>query len=519
MPTQIRRAFMGLVALAFASQTYAASPVVSSVLASQRPDKIVEIQYDLSDADGDACTVTVQASSDGGNTWTVPVTALSGDVGPDILPGDQRIILWDCKVDLPGVIGSRFKIRICADDGENQAPSISNPAVTGGFNQGEPSTVEVTCLATDPDGTVLSVTVNLGALGGPTALPLSPGSAGQWHGKASITPPTRGTAHVTFTAVDNREASTSIQVSVEVLPPGMVLIPSGQFQMGDPFYTEGDLAERPLHNVVIDEILLARHEVTNRDFAEALNWARAQGGLITVSNGTVYRAGSGTTYPLCDTTTSSDFSRITWNGDNFGVVPGKENHPVVLVSWYGAAAYANWRSAMAGLPPAYDAGWNCNFAAGYRLPTEAEWERAARGGAVGHRFPWSDSDMIDHSRANYYSSAYPFYDLEETAGYHPMFGVGERPYTSPVGYFDKNDYGLYDMAGNVWEWCNDWFDNGYYATSPTNNPHGPLTGTTRVLRGGSWSSLAVNQRCAYRTSGIPSYRAITHGFRLALPRN
>ncbi len=304
-------------------------------------------------------------------------------------------------------------------------------------------------------------------------------------------------------------------------PPGMVLIPAGQFQMGDTF-SEGDSQELPVHAVDLDAFYIKAHEVTNQEYADALNWAMSQNNLITVTSSKVYK--TGTSYPYCDTTTSSSYSRITWNGSTFGVVAGKEDHPVVMVSWYGSAAYANRRSAMEGRPLCYDLStWTCNFGSGYRLPTEAEWEKAARGGSPGHRFPWSDSDTIQHARANYYSSSNYAYDTSPTRGYHPTFNTGVSPYTSPVGYFAPNGYGLYDMAGNVWEWCNDWYSSTYYGTTPYPhvNPHGPASGTYRVLRGGSWGDYARSCRVANRNATLPSPRppagTLTFvGFRLAL---
>ncbi|MDM8008547.1 MAG: formylglycine-generating enzyme family protein [Phycisphaerae bacterium] len=397
------------------------APVVSNVTASQRTDgsKKVDIRYNLSDADGDACAVSVVVSNDGGATWTVPVTALTGAVGPGITAGTGKLIVWDSKVDLPGAFGSQFRARVCADDGH--------------------------------------------------------------------------------------------------APSGMVLIPAGEFQMGDSF-SQGDLDERPRHAVYLDAFYIDSHEVTNQQYADALNWAATQGNLITVTGGQVYKYNSGMAYPYCDTTTTSSNSRITWNGTTFVVVSGKANHPMVQVSWYGSVAYANWRSAMQGKTLCYDLStWTCNWGGGYRLPSEAEWEKAARGGAAGHRFPWSDVDTIQHARANYYSSSSYAYDTSSTRGYHPVFNTGVFPYTSPGGYFAANGYGLYDMAGNVWEWVNDWYSSNYYASSPYSNPHGPATGSYHVFRSGSWYYVAHGTRCADRGNGYgPDYKYLDIGLRLAL---
>jgi len=305
------------------------------------------------------------------------------------------------------------------------------------------------------------------------------------------------------------------------LPPGMALIPAGEFLMGNSFSSsEGYSDELPRHAVFVSAFYMDRYEVTNQQYAQALNWARSQGGHITVTSNVVYKAGSGTSFPYCDTTSSNSSSRITWNSttQQFGVVAGKENHPMVRVSWYGAVAYANWRSAMENRPLGYNLStWACNFNSGYRLPTEAEWEKAARGGASGRRFPWSDSDLIQHARANYQSSSSYSYDNSPTRGTHPTFNTGSMPYTSPVGYFAPNGYGLYDMAGNVWEWCHDWYSGTYYSTTPYPhmNPRGPTSGTRRVLRGGGWTDHADWCRVATRGDGWPGLRSYVDGFRCA----
>ncbi len=305
-------------------------------------------------------------------------------------------------------------------------------------------------------------------------------------------------------------------------PAGMVAVPGGTFQMGDP-WSEGGSEERPVHAVYISPFYIDTYEVTNQQYADALNWAYAQGGLIQVTGNVVYKYG-GTTYPYCDTTLSSPYSRITWSGSTFGVVSGKENHPMVMVSWYGGAAYCNWRSAIQGRPLCYDLStWACNFGVnGYRLPTEAEWEKAGGWDPVqqrhyrfGEQTDGCGTNCLDGQRANYESSGDPF-------------EPGADPDTTPVGYYDgtthgsyttqnaQSYYGCYDISGNVWEWCYDWYSSTYYSTSPSSDPTGPSPSTYRVHRGACWNGNPLDCRSATRGTDTPAFRWFNIGFRCAL---
>jgi formylglycine-generating enzyme len=273
-------------------------------------------------------------------------------------------------------------------------------------------------------------------------------------------------------------------------PAGMVIIPAGSFTMGDAL-GDGDSNELPLHAVELSGFFLDATLVTKALWDEVYDWAATNG----------------------------------YSFDNEAL--GKAaNHPVYTVSWYDVVKWCNARSQKAGLTPVYytDADMTQVYKSGviepypnwtvkgHRLPTEAEWEYAARGGATGRRFPWGDT--ITHSQANYNSSGTYSYDVSSTRGWHPDYDNDPMPYTSPVGAFAANTYGLYDLAGNLYEWCWDWY-GGYSSRSQT-DPRGPLSGSMRVLRGGSWASYAYGCRIAARFSTFPVIGNDAMGFRCAM---
>jgi len=295
-----------------------------------------------------------------------------------------------------------------------------------------------------------------------------------------------------------------------VLPGEMVSVPAGSFEMGSPSSEEDrDDDEGPVHTVALSAYEIGKYEVTNGEYADVLNWALAQGYLGSYSGGDVAAHGQtllGVSSPYC---------QISYSGGEFWVEErdgySMEDHPVVEVSWYGAVVYCNWLSEADGLQPCHDTStWTCDFTKnGYHLPTEAQWERAAAWESAGGGRHWrygTSSDSISCSSANYCNGS----DC-----CNPL-GLSSYPYTSPLGYYtgSASPIGCYDMSGNVWEWCNDWYDSSYYSSSPGSDPTGPASGSYRMLRGGSWSVNDYFLRSANRSGYNPWDTYYYFGFRV-----
>ena len=270
----------------------------------------------------------------------------------------------------------------------------------------------------------------------------------------------------------------------------LVLIRAGNFRMGSPDSDkDAQAAEKPQHRVRIkNAFYLGKYEVTRGEFRKFVTATKYRTDAEKDGKG-----GWGYTGKK-----GAEFERkpeFTWRNASFEQT---DAHPVVNVSWNDAVAFCQWLNKKEGKT--------------YRLPTEAEWEWSCRAGAIER---WSSGDKEDELKG---SANIPDASLKAKladANWAKNWDDG-APFTSAVGKYKANKFGLHDMHGNVWEWCSDSYDERYYANSPTNDPQGPETGSPRVCRGGSWHDGPVLCRSAFRGWDSPWVRRFYLGFRLAL---
>src|SRR5690606_31602781 len=257
-----------------------------------------------------------------------------------------------------------------------------------------------------------------------------------------VAPPAPKPRPAPVAAADRKPAAPAMPTPVAVDVAG------GTFQMGS---NDGEDEEQPLHSVTLSSYRIGKYEVT---FAE-------------------YDA-------FCEATGRSKPADEGW---------GRDQRPVINVNWHDMVVYCEWLTAQTGQR--------------YRLPTEAEWEYAARGGSRSNGYTYSGSNSVGN--VGWYSD-----------------NSGKQ--THPVGGKGANELGIYDMTGNVWEWCSDWYESDYYGSSPSNNPRGPVSddysrptsGASRVLRGGSWFNTASYCRATHRSNSSSVYRSVDYGFRVVL---
>jgi len=335
-------------------------PEVSNLSFAQRTDgsMLIDVYYDVLDADGDTLTVTMQSSDDGGENWTVSCDSIFGDIGENIVSGTGKQIIWNFGAEHPGVFSEEYRVRILVDDSYIEQSN------------------------------------------------------------------------------------------------GMILVEGGTFEMGDHF-DEGSDDELPVHEVTLNSFYIGQYEVTQGEYESLMGSNPA---------------------------------------NDYGI---GDNYPVYYVTWYNAVEYCNALSILESLTPCYDlSDWSCDFSAdGYRLPTESEWEYASRGGIY-----WTDNYRYSGTTDN----------LGDYAWYYSNSG-GQ---THEVGIKLPNQLDIYDMTGNVYDWCNDRSSWSYYSYSPANNPTGPVNGSDRVVRGGCWNSIDNGCRVANRYGDPPGISNLSIGFRL-----
>ncbi len=342
-------------------------------------------------------------------------------------------------------------------DTPNKAPTceITSPNNGQEFKQGERITISVN--AEDSDGSIAEIRFFIDGVckGSSNSLPYNY----YWDTDAEDT----GNYTLKAVSYDNDGGNSSDEISIKLIKSSSggidlewVNVAGGSFQMGS---DNGNIEEQPIHTVTLSSYEITKYEITNRQYCEFLN-------AISCDS-----TGSYNGVEFIDMDDSDCL--IFYSSGQFIPRGDEPDFPVIEVTWYGSDAFAQW--------------------AGGRLPTEAEWEFAAQGGNNSNAYTYSGSDTIG-----------------VVAWYHANSDANIQL----VGTKAPNELGIYDMSGNVWEWCKDWYSEVYYSNSPTNNPQGSLSGTDRVLRSGSWLSDAYYCRVAYRNKSTPDGSVSYYGFRI-----
>jgi formylglycine-generating enzyme required for sulfatase activity len=431
-------------------------------------------------------TAVVTGTEDQGVVWTVD----GGEANGTVTQGG----LYTAPASVPSPPTATVRATSSADHAKSgtAAVTITPAPVTLTVDPAE-ATVEVgatqqfTATVTGTANTAVTWSVDGGAANGsidPSGLYMAP---------ATVPDPARVT--VTATSVADASASGAAEVTIVVAGlEGFVLVPAGSFTMGDGS-SDSYCGSTQYPVTLTEDFYLGQTEVTNQQYLELVQWAYDRG-YVTATSAAVMDAMGSTAELLvldgqgCEIAFAD--GAFSLRNAGYGINP---DHPVKQVTWNGAAAYCDWLSLKEGLAPAYDhSTWRCNDndpyrAQGYRLPTDAEWEYAAQYDDE-RIFPWGNEA--------------PTCDRTDIAGCN-------NGWTDPVASYPAEKSfggnGLYDMAGNVMEWCNDW--HRCAAAPSSTDPPGPLTGTYRVLRGGLWgdSSPFVHERCAFRYY----YDPVPHG--------
>jgi len=433
------------------------------------------LSWDCSDPDGDILTYDVYFGTSSNPTTKVSTGQSGKSINRSNLSYGTTFYWKVVAKDSKGATTEGPEWRFTTQS--NRAPNTpSNPSPSNNATN-QPTTITLSWECSDPDGDAVTYDVYFGT----SSNSMTKVSSGQTLNRSNLSIGT--TYYWKVVAKDSKGATTegpvwkfttqSAPTTTSYTPssivPQMVLVDKGSFTMGDT-WGGGGSDEKPTHKVTFTyDFYIGKYEVTFNEYDA-----------------------------FCNATGRSKPSDSGW---------GRGTRPVIWVSWNDAIAYCNWLSEKEKLPKSYDSNGNLldkdgrvttdpSKVVGYRLPTEAEWEYAARGGNKSKGYKYSGSDNVD---------------VDNVAWYDLNSGLK----TQEVGKKAPNELGIYDMSGNVWEWCSDWYDSGYYAKSPTTNPYNSTAGSGRGGRGGSWYSSATDARVADRSSYSPTYTYYSLGFRIA----